>query len=219
MSAWWFLAALGVVGYAWTAEFRLRRAQTVARATIFDTCQALFDAPQLAPGTHAYPVLRGTHRGLPIKLEVVVDTLAVRKLPVLWLKVDVLQALPIAGTLDYLVRPLNHEFWSPNVALAHELRLPAQWPQYARLGTDQPAMRALLPQLDPFIAAFSDERIKELLVTPKGVRVVYLAGQGGRAHYGVLRRAHFAALPLPADLVATPLKLACDVHQALAGAA
>lgn len=34
MSAWWSLAALGVVGYAWTAEFGLRRAQTVARATI-----------------------------------------------------------------------------------------------------------------------------------------------------------------------------------------
>lgn len=215
MSVWWGLALAGVGCFATAAECRLRAARNSARAQVFDECSALLTDATLAGGRAAYPTLRGSHHGLPIKLEALVDTLAWRKLPALWLKIDILQALPVAGTLDYLLRPLNHEFWSPANDLPHDLPVPSDWPAHASLRTNQLAMAEVLGRLDPYRDAFGDERFKELLITPRGLRVVYLAGQGARLHYGVLRRAEFDDLPVPAETLAIPLQLACALHCAL----
>ncbi len=38
---------------------------------------------------------------------------------------------------------------------------------------------------------FSDPRMKELLVTPKGLRLVRQLAEGDRARYGVFRQADF----------------------------
>jgi hypothetical protein len=47
---------------------------------------------------------------------------------------------------------------------------------------------------------FDDERMKELLVTRRGVRLVYQASQGERAYYMVLRQPEFGPARLPAEL-------------------
>ena len=51
------------------------------------------------------------------------------------------------------------------------------------------------------INAFDDPRMKELVITPKGVRLVYQAGQGERADYLVLRQARFTQTKGDAALI------------------
>jgi hypothetical protein len=65
---------------------------------------------------------------------------------------------------------------------------------------------------------FEDPRVKELLVTPRGVRIVYQIDQAERAQYLVLRQAQFADQPLGALLAERLLDRAIAIHRDLAGA-
>ena len=209
------IALAGVV--CWLS-FLLARQPAVsaqaARAAVFDGCIDLIDSPHVTPGRE-FGVLRGNFEGLPIKAALLADTLAVRKLPALWLMIDVVSPLVTWPVIDFLIRPSNTEFWSPAWALEHELIIPESWPQHALLRTESPEVGSRIRVLDRHIVAFDDERMKELLITPRGVRLVYLADEGRRAHYGVLRQARFDGLPLARDLLARLLGLATALHRDL----
>ena len=56
-------------------------------------------------GSAGYPQLVGFYDGLPVRIFAVVDTLAVRKLPVLWLLVTIPEPVPVRATLDLMMRP------------------------------------------------------------------------------------------------------------------
>jgi hypothetical protein len=66
---------------------------------------------------------------------------------------------------------------------------------------------------------FEDPRVKELLVTPHGVRIVYQLDQAERGHYLVLRQAQFSEQPVPALLAQRLLDRAIAIHRDLAGMA
>ena len=63
---------------------------------------------------------------------------------------------------------------------------------------------------------FADEKTKELVVTPRGVRIVYQASQGERAYYMVLRQPEFGEARLPAALAQRLLEQALAVYNSLA---
>jgi hypothetical protein len=65
------------------------------------------------------------------------------------------------------------------------------------------------------IAAFDDPRMKELVITPLGVRLVYQAAQGERADYLVLRQARFTQAKVEAGLVQSLLDRAIAVAAAV----
>jgi hypothetical protein len=65
------------------------------------------------------------------------------------------------------------------------------------------------------IAAFDDPRMKELVITPRGVRLVYQAAQGERADYLVLRQARFAQERGDAELVKSLLDRAIAIAAAV----
>jgi hypothetical protein len=171
------------------------------RAAIFDSCLGLFESYRLGQDGVYFPVLKGRYRGYEVQLEPVVDHLAVRKLPSLWLLVTVRGRVRYAGVLDFLVRPLNVEFFSPSATLEIRLPVPTGWPQNAWLRTDLPEGMPPIERIEPHIRFFDDPRAKELLVTPKGVRLVYLAKEGERAHYTVLRQAEFPDPSIPPQLL------------------
>ena len=66
---------------------------------------------------------------------------------------------------------------------------------------------------------FEDQRLKEMLVTPKGVRVVYQVQQAERAKYAVLRQIEFADNTLPPALARRLLDTVLAIHGSLAEAA
>jgi hypothetical protein len=97
------------------------------------------------------------------------------------------------------------------------LPIPDGWPQHALLRTDISGGVLPLDALGAAMAMFEDPRTKELLVTPRGVRIVHQAAQGERAHYMVLRQAVFDEARLAPALAARLLEQAAGVRAALAG--
>ena len=177
------------------------RAERRRRVELFADSLALFDTARVTQDGAHFPVLEGRYRGFPIRLEPVLDDIGVRKVPSLWLKTTLLVANPDRGVLDFLVRPQGIEVYSPSHDLERRLPIPPEWPQHAILCTDAAGRTPDLARLTPHIRAFDDPRTKELLVTPRGIRLVYQAAQARRGDYLVLRKARFADARLDPILV------------------
>lgn len=206
------LAALIVLPlvYARDAAREKRR-----RAAFFDDALAALDSYRVTQDGRGYPVLEGRYRGHSVRLEPVLDDMTWRKVPSLWLKATLLRAGPSRPTFSYMVRPQGGEFYSPASDLAQRMKVPAAWPQNAALCTDDRERMPDPDRLTPDMAAFADPRLKELVVTPKGVRLVYQAAQAERASYLVLRQAKFDGAKAAPALVQALLDRAISIAQAV----
>jgi len=185
------------------------------RGAMFEDCLSLFETYRVTQDDVYYPTLRGRYRGHEVTLEPVVDHIAVRKIPSLWLLATVHAKIPFEGILDFLVRPHNVEFYSPASRLEEALPVPQGWPPHAWLRTDDPEHMPPPERLTTHIGFFSDPKAKELLVTPNGVRLVYQLGQSARAHYMVLRHVRFDDLALSEERVRNLLDRAIAIHEDL----
>ena len=66
------------------------------------------------------------------------------------------------------------------------------------------AMRPHLPQL-------SDAKLKELVVSPNGVRLVWRVDEASRAHYASFREIRFATASLPPQLARQVLDAVIEI--------
>lgn len=190
------------------------------RAAIFDACLPGMDNYRITQDSVDFPVIEGDLRGRRLLLEPVVDAVTFRKLPVLWLRVTLLEPLRIGAALSLLVRPQGTEFWSPSAVLPHRLPTPPDWPEHALLRSDRPDVAHLVSALGPQIRDFfSDLNAKEIAVSPRGVRLVYRLDQARRSNYLVLRTALFDRAAVTPALLTALAERAFAVHQALDGAA
>jgi hypothetical protein len=188
-----------------------------ARGAYFSACLTLVDGPQLSQDDVDFPALDGRYRGHRVRLQPVVDHVAVRKIPSLWLLVTVFGELPGIATLDLLIRPQNLEFYSPSSTLPVSLKLPLGWPAHAILKTDEDGDRFLpVEPLTPHMRIFEDTKMKELVVTTQGVRLVYQASEADRAYYMVLRHAKFSDARLSTALAQGLLDQAIAIYNTVA---
>ncbi|CAM2170354.1 conserved hypothetical protein [Paraburkholderia sacchari] len=191
---------------------RARESIRIQRRKLFDGCFALFDRATLTQDDVAFPVLTGSYRGHSVRIEPLVDQVVFRQVPSLWLTVSVRQNLPIAGTFDLLARRANVEFWSHADALPLCVPLPRDWPGHTSLKSDREASGLPLRILDPHVRTlFSDPRSKELVVMPRGVRIVYQVQAADRSEYLVLRRATFHGAHVSVALLESLLERATAV--------
>jgi hypothetical protein len=205
------LAAL----FAVTLGFVYRRDRSVMKAQrlkLFEACLSLFDHPRLTQDAVDFPVLTGCYGGYDVRVEPVVDHVVFRKIPSLWLLVTVRRELPMDGTFDLLARTQNVEFYSPASSLPMRVATPGAWPRHTSIKADRPAAELPLGLLDPHVRTiFDDPRSKELLVTRRGVRIVYQAHSADRSEYLVLRSAAFREAHVPAALLKSILDQAVAV--------
>lgn len=191
------LAALGL----WLA-FRLvseSRARALSRASYFDAVKPLFDGGETRVEPTGFPRMTGRRAGLAFDLQAIPDTLTFRKLPALWVLVTLPEPLPLDATLDLMARPLGNEPFTRFATLPQSLPTPADLPKDLAIRSDD-ATRIPPPDL---IAAhsgiFADPRIKELVLSPKGLRIVILAEEADRGRYLIFREAEMGRSPLPAS--------------------
>jgi hypothetical protein len=171
------------------------------RTVLFEDLRGLLSGAELSRVALEYPKLRGRYKGHDVVIDAVLDNLAVRKVPSLWLRVTLFANMPFAGSCDILARSHNVEFYSPSNSFDHAVRVPDGWPQHVSIKCDDPATAPDLALLDPHVGLFNDERAKEMLVTPRGIRLVRQAAQAARAEYLVLRQSHFGAVTVPRETV------------------
>jgi hypothetical protein len=202
-------------GLVWLYR-RDRRRYGRRRAAFFADCLSLFDKYRVTQDDIYFPVLEGTYRGFAFRLEPLVDHVVFRKIPSLWLKVTLVAPVGYAGIFDLLMRAQGSEFYSPFGDLGHHLNVPAGWPADASIGSDDPEAMPPLDLIAPHIRLFADLRMKEMLITPRGVRLVYQAQQAERIYYTVLRQIEFAEERMPASLARRLLDAAIDVYRAVA---
>lgn len=205
---------IGTVLAAALAALLARHAITTARQRkaepdrlLSAAADVLEDSSISAGKTAGTYVLTGRYKGHAAEVKVVTDTLALRKLPSLWLMVTLPGSVPVEATLDLMMRPAGSSSFSNFDHLPITVATPPDFPRDAVLRTDDaarvPDPRIMARHLEPF----HGRRGKELLITPKGLRIVLLAGEADRARYGVFRQADFGDVIIDPLLVAGSLDL------------
>ncbi|WP_138935474.1 hypothetical protein [Roseovarius arcticus] len=182
----------------------LRRASAerhAQRTGYLDVCRALLGAPRMGCGGSGFARLGGHYRGVEADVQVLPDTLTFRKLPALWVLVTLPGPLPVGATMNLMIRPTGIEPFSRFHTLTHQLDSPDDFPEDCAIRTDS---RAHMPPEDlvrAHLHIFDDPKVKELVISPKGVRIVFLAEEAQRSRYLIYRDAEMGATPLALDLL------------------
>lgn len=189
------LAALGLwLGFRLAAE---SRARTAARAGYFDAVKPLFEGGETQLQPTGFARLSGGRRGLTFDLQALPDTLTFRKLPALWVMVSLVDSLPVTATLDLMARPSGNEPFTRFPSLPHSLPTPSALPKEVAIRSDDarniPPESLILRHAD----LFDDPGVKELVLSPSGLRIVILAEEADRARYLIFREAEMGRTPLP----------------------
>ena len=193
------VASLVLLAFIWHWD----RTHTLRRRTrMFDLSLTLFDLTQLTQRRGDFPTLTGYYRSEKFSLEAFPDTVGYRKIPSLWMKVPLAAVVPINGTVDILARAQNTEFFSPSYDLEFALPIPAGWPQPIQFRSNTENHGLELTQIESAIGnLFADKRIKELLITKRGLRVVYQLAQAEKSRYLVFRMAEFDEITVNPDFL------------------
>lgn len=207
--------SLALIGLLIVMQRRTRRSLKQHRAGLFAASYGALETYRITQAGIGYPEMQATYRGHAFHVDAVVDTLTFRKLPVLWLRVSLLAPLPGFATLDILVRSQNVEFYSPSAELPHRLEPRPGWPADAMVRTDNRGRLPDLAALDRHIGMFQEPPTKELLITPKGVRIVRMLDQAKRAEYLVMRQAEFENAQVTSELLRDLMDRTIALHQDL----
>jgi hypothetical protein len=208
------LVAVGILALVYRRDRTRLRA---LRGAFFEPAYPLFETYRVTQDSVDFPELHGRYRGHDFHIDALVDMVTFRKLPSLWLRVSLLAPVPYGGTLDIMVRAQNVEFYSPANDLPQPIAPPANWPAGTIVKTDDPDAMPPAAVIDHHIRFFDAPKAKEILITPKGVRLVYQIDQGTRAEYLVLRSANFTSPQVTAEIMTDLLDRAIALHQDLLG--
>ncbi|RUV20522.1 hypothetical protein EOB77_24855 [Mesorhizobium sp. M7A.F.Ca.MR.228.00.0.0] len=162
---------------------------------------AIADAANVSDGTAGVITWEGSWNSKRVQVRTIVDTLATRKLPARWLSVSITEPVAVPGTFDMMMRPGSPTTFSNFDHLDHTLPKSSAFPAEAVLRTDRRGVHFPLETIVGHLGIFSEGRAKELLITPKGVRIVSLLAEAERARYGVFRQAEFGDATLEPALI------------------
>ncbi len=184
---------------------------------LFEPVFSLFEEPDLQRGeTAGVWTLSGRYLNHHFQLKSVADTLATRKLPSLWLMVTLPEPQPVSATTDVMMRAAGISSFSNFDFLHHTLARPVGFPEQATIRSDVDESGPIIALLVRHLEVFQNNRGKELLVSPKGLRIVVQLAEGDKARYGVFREANFAGTTVSADLATqlmdTLINLRNDIH-------
>ncbi|GLS88228.1 hypothetical protein GCM10010873_32020 [Cypionkella aquatica] len=171
------------------------------RGQYFAEVAALFEAPITALAPTGFPRLSGRHQGALFDLQVVPDTLTYRKLPALWLLVTLAEPTPARATLDVMLRPRGVEPFSNFRDLPHQIATPAGFPEDCAIRSDAPGDAPPASLVLDHLGRLSPDLLKEMVIAPKGLRLVWLAEEADRTRYLAFRDAEMGRTPLSPALL------------------
>ncbi len=181
---------------------RETRARTAARAGFFAAVKPLFDGGETRLQPCGFPRMTGRRNGLAYDLQAVPDTLTFRKLPALWVLITLPDPLPLRATLDLMVRPSGNEPFSHFPTLPQSLPTPPVLPAHVAIRSDDAARITAAGLITTHASLFDDPQVKELVLSPKGLRIVILAEEADRGRFLIFREAELGRTPLSPDRLA-----------------
>lgn len=194
-----FLAAGCAVLLLWLlrATWRSTRARAAARAGYFAAVAPLFDRVTTRIAPTGFARMTGHIGPDGFDLQAVPDALTFRKLPALWVLVTLPGPLPLRATLDIMARPTGQEPFSNFSQLPQSLPCPESLPPGTGLRSDDATAVPPLERLAPHLGLFADPKVKELVISPKGLRLVLLGDEADRGRYLIFRDGEVGQTPLP----------------------
>jgi len=176
---------------------------------------AMPDALDQMTPTIGVNTFRGKIDGRNVQIQLIVDTLATRKLPSLWLSVTVMEPVHVAGVFDLVMRPNSVLSFSNFDLRPNVLRVPSYFPEQASVRSDVEVEQLPIDVIADHVRIMDDPQAKEMLISPHGVRFVWLVKEADRARYGVFRQADFGdTLPSP-QLILTLVHKAMNLQMAM----
>ncbi|MDQ7777966.1 hypothetical protein [Paracoccus aminovorans] len=196
-AAAWTAVILGL-GLAWLALRLYTDAgrRQAARAGYFDLVLPQMRAARRAFAPTGFARVSGRIAGTETDLQAVPDTLTFRKLPALWLLVTQPGRLPVGQRIHMMARPRGIEPFSACDQLPHQTLLPEGFPHDATLRSETALSPAEAALLSRHRAIFDDPRVKELVISPAGLRITWLADEAERGRYLIFREAEMGRAPL-----------------------
>lgn len=190
-----------ILHLAWLARASRNRASVALAIDHASVRTVITDAADVSDGTAGVITWEGSWKGRRVQVRTIVDTLATRKLPARWLSVSITEPVSVPGTFDMMMRPGSPTTFSNFDHLDHTLPKAPGFPTEAVLRTDRRGARFPQGIIASHVEIFSEGRAKELLITPKGIRIVWLLAEAERARYGVFRQAEFGDATLDPALI------------------
>jgi hypothetical protein len=176
-------------------------ARKKARAAFLDECRPIFEKCAVAIAPTGFPRLSGRYRSRDFDIQALPDTLTFRKLPTLWLLVTLPSPMPVAATLDVMRRPTGSEIFSRFGTLPVQIETPRDLPADTAVRSDSPAGIPSQALLHPHLGVFDHKQVKELIVSPRGLRITWLAEEADRSRYLLFRDAEMGASPFPPTIL------------------
>ena len=174
------------------------RTRAAARAAFLDDTQSLFSGGLKKVNADGFPRISGTYRGHGFDVQLVPDTLNFRKLPSLWLLVSLPEPMPVRATFDLMMRPRGVEMFSKHASLPVQIEPDPAFPDDCTIRTDAPHALPSRELLLRHARILNDPLAKDLLISPKGLRVVWLAEEASRGNYLLFRDSEMGLSPFPA---------------------
>lgn len=200
------LLLTGVLGIAFvvlsTRAVGSGAGRATARAGYLDGCVPLFASVQKGLADTGFARLSGQYGGQTFDVQVVPDSLNLRKLPTLWLLVTLVDRVPVAGTYDVMQRATGIETFSKFGTLPELTDVPAGFPEGSTIRSDVSGALPSAAVIARYLGGLDTARLKELVVAPTGLRVVWLIEEADRGRYLLFRDAEMGAQPLAADALA-----------------
>lgn len=184
--------ALWLAWMTWTAA----KARKAARAGYFDGVTAVFDRVTRRIEPTGFARLTAHLDEAAFDLQAIPDSLTFRKLPALWVMVTLPAPMPVGATLDIMARPAGNEPFSHFANLPHSLPCPAELPEGTGIRSDNAGAVPPLDLIAPHLGIFADPKVKELVISPKGLRLVILADEAERGRYLIFRDLEVGKSPL-----------------------
>ena len=212
----WLLGMLAVLVAAalWqSAGASSRRARE--RTGYLDACLPLFTNPIQAVAETGFARVSGRYRGQMFDIQLVPDSLNVRKLPCLWLLVTLPEATAQSATFDVMLRATGAETFSRFRALPDQIAVPKGFPDDCTIRTDAPQAMPDPGMIGRYLTGLDAARLKELIVAPTGLRVVWLAEEADRGRYLLFRDAEMGAAPLSPAMLTPLMDGLCDLWAGL----
>jgi hypothetical protein len=204
------LLGIALAGLIWRSAGAAQQRRR-ARAGFLDDCCPLFTSSLKAITETGFPRLSGQFQGHTFDIQVVPDSLSFRKLPALWLLVTLPAPLSVRGTFDLMMRPTGQETFSRFPNLPVHVALPVDFPEECAIRCDTPDALPSEPVLRRQLTRLTHDRLKELVIAPTGVRIVWLAEEADRGRYLLFRDAEMGRIALSPDVLRPLLTAVVDL--------
>jgi hypothetical protein len=211
------MVGLGLA-FALLRSYRRKQVQAESAAQfLFSDVENLLGECERHPGASSGSwTCTGQYAGHRFQFTTVADTLSTRKLPSLWLLLTLPKPQPLPCTIDVMLRPAGMSTFSNFDFLPNTLALPADFPPDAVVRSDRVSARLPLTAMAHALPILRARGGKELLLSPKGLRLVVQIAEADRLRYGVFREARFEDAKIAGDLAKSIMDTLLRIDQDLA---